>query len=390
MRLFQPSALAVLLLTMTIPTGCSRDASQTSDTASPQTQTTREPFGTLPDGTAVEAFTLTNANGVELRAISYGAIIQSLRTPDRQGQLDDIVLGFDTAAEYAEHNPAYFGAIVGRYANRIARGVFTLDGRAYQLATNNDTNHLHGGVKGFDKAMWKGEPIADTRGAGVRFTYTSPDGEEGYPGTLNVSVSYTLTDDNTLIVDYHATTSAPTIVNLSQHSYFNLAGQGSRDVLEHELQIDADRYTPVDATLIPTGELVPVAGTPFDFRTPVAIGARIGEQDVQLVRGQGYDHNFVLTRSGNEPQRAARVVERSTGRTLEVATTEPGLQFYSGNFLDGSLTGKQGRVYHRRYGFCLETQHFPDAPNHPEFPSTTLQPGAEYRSRTELRFGVEK
>jgi aldose 1-epimerase len=382
--------LAVLLLTMTLPAGCGRDTPPTAETSSARGQTARAPFGALADGTAVEAFTLTNARGVEVRAISYGAIIQSLRTPDRQGQLDDIVLGFDTAAEYSAKEPPYFGAVVGRYANRIAKGAFALDGRTYQLATNNGPNHLHGGLKGFDKVIWKGEPTADDRGAGVTFTYTSRDGEEGYPGTLDVRVSYTLTADDTLIIDYHATTSAPTIVNLAQHSYFNLAGQGSRDILDHEMQIDADRYTPVDEGLIPTGELAAVAGTPFDFRAPTAIGARIGEPHVQLVRGRGYDHNFVLTRSGSELQRAARVVERSTGRTLEVATTEPGLQFYSGNFLDGSLTGKQGRVYRQRYGFCLETQHFPDSPNQPAFPSTELRPGAEYRSRTVFRFGVEK
>lgn len=347
----------------------------------------RTPFGTLPDGSAVELFTLKNVRGVEVRAMSYGAIIQSLRVPDRNGQVDDVVLGYDTAAEYATKG-GYFGAVVGRYANRIANARFALDGRTYQLAANNGRNHLHGGVKGFDKVIWKGEPARHERGPSVTFTYTSPDGEEGYPGTLEVRVSYTLTDTNELIVDYRATTSARTVVNLSQHSFFNLAGQASRDVLEHELQIDADRYTPVDDTLIPTGELASVADTPFDFRTPMAIGKRIGADHLQLTRGRGYDHNFVVTRATDGLQRAARVVEPSTGRTLEVATTEPGMQFYSGNFLDGTLTGKQGRVFRQRFGFCLETQHFPDSPNQPSFPSTVLEPGAEYRSSTVFRFGV--
>lgn len=346
------------------------------------------PFGTLPDGSAVALFTLTNKNGVEVRAMSYGAIIQAIRTPDRTGQIDDIVLGYDTAAEYVE-KPSYFGAIVGRYANRIANGRFVLDGRTYQLATNNGRNHLHGGVKGFDKVNWKGDIAADERGQSVTFSYRSADGEEGYPGTLDAFVSYTLTDANELIVDYRATTSARTVVNLSQHSFFNLAGQASRDVLDHELQIDADRYTPVDDTLIPTGELAPVADTPFDFRTPTAIGKRISVEHVQLARGRGYDHNYVLTRTGAALQRAARVVEPSTGRMMEISTTEPGLQFYSGNFLDGTITGKQGRVVRHRYGFCLETQHFPDSPNQPSFPSTVLEPGAEYRSTTVFRFGAQ-
>jgi len=337
---------------------------------------------------AAELFTLTNGNGVELRAIPYGARIQSLRVPDRQGQLDDVVLGFETAAEYEKANP-YFGAVVGRYANRIGNARFELDGRTYQLAANNGKNHLHGGVKGFDKVIWKGESVTDTRGQSVRFAYTSADGEEGYPGALDVRVTYTLTNNNELIVDYRATTTAKTIVNLSQHSYFNLAGQASRDVLDHEMQIDADRYTPVDDGLIPTGELAPVEGTPFDFRAATTIGQRIGDDHPQLKLGRGYDHNFVLTRTGDGLQRAARVTEPSTGRTMEVWTTEPGMQFYSGNFLDGSITSKQGRVVRQRFGFCLETQHFPDSPNKPSFPSTVLEPGAEYRSTTVYRFGIQ-
>ena len=354
--------------------------------AAAATRVTRTPFGTLPDATPVELFTLTNRQGVELRAMTFGGIILSLRVPDRQGRSDDIVLGYESAADYARGNGPYFGAIIGRYGNRIANGRFTLDGTLHTLATNNGPNHLHGGVRGFDKVTWRGEPIPE----GVAFTYTSADGEEGYPGTLTARVTYTLTDRNELAVDYEATTDKPTIVNLTQHTYFNLAGQGSRDVLDHLMQIDADRYTPVDATLIPTGELSPVAGTALDFRQPTTIGKRIGEEHPQLRSGLGYDHNFVLTRSGEGLQHAARVTDPSTGRTLDVATTEPGLQFYSGNFLDGTITGKGGRVYQKRYGFCLESQHFPDSPNKPAFPSTILRPGQTYRSRTVFTFGVAK
>jgi aldose 1-epimerase len=345
----------------------------------------REAAGALPDGTAVDIFTLRNANGVEVRATTYGAIIMSLRVPDRQGKLDDIVLGFDDAAAYARQNPSYFGAVVGRYGNRIANGRFTLDGSTFTLATNNGPNHLHGGLKGFDKVNWRGEMLKN----GVAFSYTSRDGEEGYPGTLSARVAYTLTDRNELAIEYEATTDKPTVVNLTQHSYFNLAGQGSRDVLGHVLQLDASRYTPVDATLIPTGEIAPVAGTPFDFQQPTPIGDRIDADHPQIKFGGGYDHNLVLNRTGEGLQRAARVVEPTTGRVLEVATTEPGVQFYAGNFLDGTLTGKQGRVYQKRFGFCLETQHYPDSPNKPDFPTTTLRPGQTYRSRTVWTFSTQ-
>ena len=350
---------------------------------------TRASFGTLPDGTAVEVFTLTNANGLELRAITLGATIVSLRVPDRAGRFDDIVLGHDRVEGYVSSSP-YFGSIVGRYANRIAKGAFSLDGKTYALATNNAPNHLHGGVKGFDKIVWKAEPVAAADGAAVAFSMTSPDGDEGYPGTLRVRVTYTLTNKNELIVDYDASADKATPVNLSQHSYFNLAGDGSGDILGHVLSINADRFTPVDATLIPTGELTPVSGTPFDFRTPTAIGARIAADDEQLRRGKGYDHNFVLNRPGAGLVPAARVVAPTTGRTLDIATTEPGIQFYSGNFLDGTITGKSGHVYRHRTGFCLETQHFPDSPNQPAFPSTILKPGETYRSRTVFTFGVAR
>jgi aldose 1-epimerase len=346
----------------------------------------REPFGHLPARPGVDMYTLTNANGMMVRVLTYGAILQAIRVPDRGGQLDDVVLGYDSLTGYVRDSP-YFGAVIGRYGNRIAKGTFTLDGRVYRLATNNGPNHLHGGVVGFDKVVWQAEPFQRDREGGVVLTHTSPDGDEGYPGTVVARVTYTLTDGNELIVDYQATTDRPTPVNLTQHTYFNLTG-GTRDVLGHELEISADRFTPVDATLIPTGALAPVAGTPFDFRTPTPLGAGIERADEQLRAGGGYDHNFVLNRPGSGLFLAARVFEPTTGRTLEVRTTEPGLQFYSGNFLDGTISGKGGRVYRRRSGFCLETQHFPDSPNQAAFPSTILRPGEPYRSRTVYTFGV--
>lgn len=347
----------------------------------------RAPFGKMPDGTPVELFTVKNANGIELGAIAYGGIITSLRVPDRDGRLDDIVLGFDRFEDYLNDHP-FFGAIIGRYGNRIAKGQFALDGQTYKLATNNGPNHLHGGNRGFDKVLWKAEPVAGRNA--IAFSRTSPDGEEGYPGNLRVQVTYTLTDKNELIVDYRATTDKPTIVNLTQHSYFNLAGQASGDILGHQLMLNADRYTPVDDTLIPTGERALVSGTPFDFRRPTAIGARIDQKHPQLKNGLGYDHNWVLNRSGGGLQLAARVIESKTGRTMEIRTTEPGIQFYSGNFLDGKLSGKQGAKYNHRTGFCLETQHFPDSPNRPKFPPTTLRPGGEYKTTTVFTFGVTK
>lgn len=344
----------------------------------------RAPFGKLPDGSAVDLFTLTNARGIEARIMTYGGTLVSLKVPDRQGRLDDVVLGFDRAEQYAQKNVPYFG-LIGRYGNRIAKGRFTLDGKAYTLATNNGANHLHGGVRGFDKVMWRGEQA----GNGVALSYTSKDGEEGYPGTLKVKVTYTLTDKDELVIEYEATTDKPTIVNLTEHSHFNLAGPGRRDILNHALQIDADRYTPVDDTLIPTGELARVADTPFDFRRPTWIGERIEDKHPQLVIGHGYDHNWVLN-GGPGLKHAVWLSDPESGRTMDIFTTEPGIQFYSGNFLDGTVTGKQGQVYRRRFGLCLEPQHFPDSPNKSSFPSTVLRPGETYKTRTVYRFGVQR
>ena len=346
----------------------------------------RAPFGTLADGRAVELFTLTNAHGVEIRAMTYGAIITAIYTPDRNGRRDDIVLGFDSVAGYLSGSP-YFGAVVGRYANRIAGGHFTLDGVTYTLARNNGPNSLHGGLRGFDKVLWSAEPVRSDSAVGVRLRYTSPDGEEGYPGTLQVQVTYTLTAHDELIVDYDATTDKATPLNLSQHTYWNLHGHGQGDILDHVLSLDASRYTPVDSTLIPTGEIAPVAGTPFDFRTPAAVGARIDAANEQLGFGHGYDHNWVL----DQPRpgilsHAARLVDPVSGRAIDVSTTEPGIQFYAGNFLDGTIKGKGGQVYGHRGALCLETQHFPDSPNHPNFPPTILRPGQRYQSRTIVTF----
>ena len=322
-----------------------------------------------------------------MEAIEYGAIITRLLTPDHRGRAGDVVLGFDSLDGYLGDSP-YFGAVVGRYANRIAAGRFTLDGETHQLARNDGANHLHGGVRGFDKVLWQGIPTSDDGLPGVTFSYESADGEEGYPGALSVRVSYRLSPDGALHVRYRASTERATIVNLTQHSYFNLAA-GAGDVLGHEMTVNATRFTPVDAGLIPTGELRAVEGTPFDFRAPVTLGARIGAPDPQLALAGGYDHNFVLDRADERSLvLAARVREPGSRRTLEVLTTEPGVQLYSGNFLDGSIMGKDGRRYTHRSGFCLETQHFPDSPNHPAFPSVWLRPGEEYQSESVYAFGV--
>ena len=342
---------------------------------------TRESFGQLPDGTAVELYTLINAKGVKARLMTYGAILVSLEVPDRDGRLGDIVLGYDALEGYVKNSP-YFGAIVGRYGNRLAKGRFALDGKTYTLATNNGENHLHGGLRGFDKVVWKAEETRPAGAVGVKFSYLSKDGEEGYPGNLAATVEYTLNDANELAIAYTATTDKATPVNLTHHSYWNLAG-AKIDILGHALELPADRFTPVDKGLIPTGVLAPVKGTPMDFTTPMAIGARIG-----LVEG-GYDHNYILNRTGEGLAFAARVTEPVTGRILEIQTTEPGIQFYSGNFLDGTIAGKGGIVYGKHYGLCLETQHFPDSPNHPDFPSTILRPGQTLKSLTVHKFSAK-
>jgi endoglucanase len=361
-------------------------ASLLPDGPAPKRSLTRAPFGRTPQGQEVTVFTLTNVKGIEARVLDYGGIVASLKVPDRQGHLADVVLGHPTFEGYLTA-PSYFGAIIGRYGNRIAQARFALEGKAYPLAANNGPNHLHGGVKGFDKVMWTAAPLESKEGVSLAFTYTSPDGDEGYPGTLRARVVYTLTDRNELVFEYSATTDKPTHVNLTHHDYFNLAGEGQGDILGHLLTLNASRYVPVGATLIPTGALAPVAGTPFDFRDPVAIGARIEESHQQLEYGRGYDHTFVLA-DGDTLRHAARVVEPVSGRTMDVHTTEPGVQLYTGNFLDGTIKGKSGRPYGRRSAFCLETQHFPDSPNQPAFPSTVLRPGAEYRTKTVYTFGV--
>ncbi len=345
-------------------------------------------FGKTPDGQQVELFTLVNARGTQVSVTNYGGIIVSWLVADRDGKLDDVVLGYKTLDDYVADSP-YFGAMVGRYGNRIAQGKFTLDGKTCQLTINDGKNHLHGGLKGFDKRIWRAEEFIDKNGPGLVLRRVSLDGEEGYPGNLQVEIRYQLADDDSLRIDYLAATDKPTPVNLTNHSYFNLAGEGSGSILKHELMIDADRFTPVDAGLIPTGELQPVDGTPLDFRKPTAIGARIAADDEQLRRGGGYDHNWVLNKKQpGEMSLAVRVYEPTSGRVLEIFTVEPGLQFYSGNFLDGGNVGKRGKAYEHRSGICLEPQHFPDSPNKPDFPSTILRPGREYRSASIYRFST--
>lgn len=350
---------------------------------------TSAPFGHTEDGTAVTIYTLDNGHGMRIRAMTYGGIIQQIIVPDKNGKPGDIVLGFDSLEGYIKESP-YFGAIVGRYANRIANGEFTLDGKTYHLAKNNGPNSLHGGIKGFDKVVWNAEPFQHGDSVGVTFTHVSPDGNEGYPGTVRVQVTYTLTPDDHLEVDYEATSTKDTPINLSQHSYFNLDGEGSGDILSDVLTIHAAHYTPVDSTLIPTGEIAPVKGTPFDFQTPHVIGARINENNTQLEYAHGYDDNWVLSRKGPGMFHAVHLMAPKSGRTLDVYTTQPGLQFYSGNFLDGTIHGKSGHVYVHRGGLCLETQHYPDSPNHPNFPSTILKPGETFTSHTVFAFGVTR
>ncbi|MGA8029671.1 MAG: aldose epimerase family protein [Bryobacteraceae bacterium] len=335
----------------------------------------------------MDLYALKNKTGIEAAVTSYGGRLVTLKTPDRDGKFEDIVLGFDNPEGYLGNNP-YFGALVGRYANRIARGEFTLNGTRYELARNNGENALHGGLKGFDKVLWRVKELASPAGSALELKYLSRDGEEGYPGNLSVTVTYTLTPNNELKIDYEAASDKDTVLNLTNHSYFNLAGQAFGSILEHRVMINADQFTPANANLIPTGELRNVEGTPFDFREAGAIGARIDDDDEQLRYGAGYDHNFVLKGRGEGPRLAARATEPRSGRVMEVLTTQPGMQFYTGNHLDGTVRGKGGTVYGPGSGFCLETQHFPDSPNQPNFPSTVLKPGHRYQSTTILRFSV--
>ena len=342
-------------------------------------------FGQTNDGLMVDLYHLTNAQGMEAQITNYGATVVSLKVPDRYGKPENITLGYDSLGQYLRGGH-YFGCIVGRYANRIAGGKFVLQGKEYPLAKNEGDNHLHGGIRGFDKKTWQVEKAIDGAAPVLILSYLSPDGEEGYPGTMSVTVTYRLTADNELRIDYEAATDQPTVINLTHHAYFNLAGAGSGDILDHSLSILADRFTPVDDCLIPVGELRSVRGTPMDFTRPTGIGDRIAQDDKQLILAKGYDHNWVLNKEKGELALAARVWEPNSGRAMEVFTTEPGIQFYSGNFLDNQIYGKSDQIYVKRGGFCLETQHFPDSPNRPEFPSVVLKPGKKYQSITIYRF----
>jgi aldose 1-epimerase len=375
-------AVCVLALAATI--ACQ---TETTTTKKGSSNVTKQAYGNMPDGTPVDLYTLSNEKGMQAGIITYGGIVVSLTAPDRTGKYADVVLGMSDLPGYL-HETSFLGALIGRYGNRIGHARFKLEGQTYNLPKNDGDNTLHGGPQGFDKKVWTARDVSGAGGQALELTCVSKDGEMGFPGTLTATVVYTVTPDNELKIDYTATTDKPTIVNLTNHSYFNLAGQGEGDVLQHQVMIAADRFTPVDKGLIPTGELKPVKGTPFDFTTATAIGARIEQSDEQLKFGGGYDHNWVLNRSGAGISKAAEVYEPKTGRVMEVLTSEPGLQFYTGNFLDGSLQGKGGKTYPKRGAFCMETQHYPDSPNKPDFPSTELKPGATYRTTTAYRFSA--
>lgn len=388
MRSSRESLLIPLILTVLV-SACGKQSAQVAlQPALAKPTVTRASFGSLPDGTAVDNYTLTNASGMSVNVISYGGIITSIKVPDRTGKLGEVALGYDSLEGYLK-DTSHFGGLVGRYANRIGAAQFKLDGHTYTLAKNDGPNTLHGGNKGFDKVLWHAEPFERDTEVGVVLTRTSPDGEEGFPGNLALKVTYSLTNSNELALDYSATTDKPTVVNLTQHTYFNLAGEGTGNVLNHEVTINANRYTPVDQTLIPTGELAKVAGTPFDFRTRSLLGARINSNHPQILLGKGYDHNYVLNREGDGLVLAARVKDSKSGRVLEAHTTEPGMQFYTANHFDGSIIGKAGHAYAKHDAFCLETQHFPDSPNKPDFPSTRLNPGQTFHSRTVYSFSAQ-
>ncbi|MEI6323247.1 MAG: aldose epimerase family protein [bacterium] len=349
---------------------------------------TSKSFGTTTNGTKVTLFTLTNSKGASVTISNYGGIVTSLKMPDREGKFSDIVLGFRTLPEYETKSP-YFGCLVGRYGNRIASGKFTLDGKTYQLARNNNGQSLHGGLKGFDKVVWEAAPLMTKQGPSLKLTYISKDGEEGYPGTLTVTATYTLTNKNELKLVCRATTDKKTIVNLTHHSYFNLAGQGRGDILNHIVTLKSDRFTPVDKKLITTGKIASIKGTPFDFRQPTTIGARINEKAEQLKIAKGYDHNWVAAKLSGQLGVVATVEDPKSGRVMEVLTTAPGFQFYTGNFLDGTLTGKGGKIYNFRNGFCIEPQHYPDSPNHKNFPTVVLKPGQTYKNTIIYRFSAK-
>ena len=347
-----------------------------------------QPFGQINNMPSIDLFTLKNANDVEVKIINYGGTVVSIVVPDRNGVPGDVVLGYDSLEGYVQ-GKYYFGCIVGRYANRIANGRFTLNNVEYQLPRNEGDNHLHGGIRGFDKVYWQAETYKNEKCAGIQLSYMSEDGEEGFPGNLSVTVDYSITNANELRIDYQAVTDKPTVVNLTNHTYFNLSGSGAGDILDHRLMVNANEFTPVDERLIPTSELRSVKGTPMDFTQPVEIGARISQDDRQLILGKGYDHNWVLNKEIDEFALAARVNDPDSGRTVEVFTTEPGIQFYSGNFLDNQIIGRAGEIYNHRSGFCLETQHFPDSPNNPNFPSTVIMPGTKYMQTTVYKFSVD-
>lgn len=390
MKTFPAITIGAALALLTF--NCATKTDQQTMADSEQAQTTGKirvsDYGNLPDGRPVSEFTLVNSQGMTMKVINYGGIVTTLTAPDRNGKFEDVVLGYDSLAQYVEDNP-YFGCLVGRYGNRIANGKFLLEGKTYSLAQNNDANHLHGGNKGFDKVFWNIEEFASPEGPALRLTYLSPDMEEGYPGNLNVEVIYILTDKNEWKIRYRATSDKKTVVNLTQHTYFNLSGNTKTDILQHELYLNADRFIPVNKDLIPTGEILPVAGTPLDFKTPRVIGARIDKDHPQLAFGRGYDHCWVLQNDGDSLTLAATLHDPSTGRVMSTYTTEPGIQFYSGNFLDGSIRGKFNTVYQKRYGLCLETEHFPDSPNQKNFPSVELKPGEVYHTETVYAFSTK-
>ncbi|MFH1194821.1 MAG: aldose epimerase family protein [bacterium] len=380
-------SFCLLFVMMFAFTNCAQNEIKKED--GPKMEITKEKFGTTSDGKEIDIYTLTNANGMKVKITNFGGILSQVWAPDKKGELKNVVLGYNDLQGYEADN-SFFGILVGRYGNRIGKAKFTLDEKEIQLTINDNGNQLHGGFKGFGKQVWTAEPVTGEKEVSLKLKYLSNDGEEGFPGNLDVTVVYTLNNDNEIVMDYSATTDKPTVVNLTNHAYFCLAGEGDGDILNNELMIAADKFTAVDNTLIPTGELRDVKGTPLDFTTPTAIGARINDEYEQMKKGFGYDHNWVLNRKDNSMMLAARAVDPTSGRVLEVLTTEPGIQFYSGNFLDGTKIGTSGKPYKYRTGFCLETQHYPDSPNHENFPSTVLRPGEKYSTKTIYKFSVQK